>query len=334
MLTSVTLGSSFDLDSVDGSRYVYFVVYGKTAENVTNGIIITSDQGFFSLTTAERQGIWDRACDATFSASATRTSGGSVDEDGDDVTFNIVYVTESSSSTRTLNIYKKAASDPSYPSTAVYTSTLSGDSGTATPTLSNIGDSAYDFKVVFYDGDNYFIAYPSVQSNVRLVTIDSSGNVEVIGGITCGGDITGSGNIACSGNITSAGKKVVIAPDVLYPSSGTESSSGTNGTVTLSGAASNYNHMRIYYYGKSSASTAYKRYDSTDVYNPDGKYVSLSAVAPQSPISSAVDIACKVVLISGSQITTERATAGNLQSSPAAGVYNEVYITRVEAWNE
>lgn len=190
MLTSVTLGSSFDLDSVDSGHNIYFVLYGKTAENTTNGIIITSDQGFFSLTTAERQGVWDRACDAAFSATAARTSGGSADEDGEDVTFSISYVTESASQTRTLSIYQKAASTPSYPSTAVYTASLSGDSGTATPTISNIGDEAYDFKVVFYDGENYFTEYPSVQSNIRLFTLDTSGNVEVLGDITSGGDVT------------------------------------------------------------------------------------------------------------------------------------------------
>lgn len=183
MLTSVTIGANFDLSSrsTDG---IYFVVYGKTAENTTNGIIITSDTAFCSLTTAERQGVWDRACDATFSATAARTSGGSADEDGEDVTFSVNYVTESTSQTRTLNIYQKAALSPSYPSTAVYTASLSGDSGTATPTISNIGDGAYDFKVVFYDGENYFTAYPSVQSNIRLFTLDTNGNVEVLGEVT------------------------------------------------------------------------------------------------------------------------------------------------------
>ena len=170
---------------------------------------------------------------------------------------------------------------------------------------------------------------------------------ESSGGITCGIGETrdymkiGSGTLylnsydgvfvtkAMLGGYTWA--EVRVVSDVLYNDS---TETGTNGTVSLTASASNYNHLRIYYYGKSSASTAYKRHGSTDVYSPNGKYVCLSAVAPQSPTSSAVDIACKVVLISGSQITTARATAGNLQSSPAAGVYNEIYITRVEAWNE
>ena len=54
---------------------------------------------------------------------------------------------------------------------------MSGNSGTTDVTITDVGDDAYDFKVEFYDGTNTYIAFPSVQSNIRLVTIDTTGNV-------------------------------------------------------------------------------------------------------------------------------------------------------------
>ena len=98
-------------------------------------------------------------------------------------------MTDATTTDRELSIYHKLASSSTYPANPSATKTLTGDSGTDSITLADLGDSAFDFKVVFYDGTSYFTAYPSVASNVRLVTIDTSGNVEVSGNIRTAGDI-------------------------------------------------------------------------------------------------------------------------------------------------
>lgn len=80
-----------------------------------------------------------------------------------------------------MTIYMKPASDSTYPSEPSASKTLSGNSGTDTLSIEAVGDDAYDFKVQFYDGTDTYIAFPSVTSNVRLVTIDENGCVEIAG---------------------------------------------------------------------------------------------------------------------------------------------------------
>ena len=117
---------------------------------------------------------------------------------------------------------------------------------------------------------------------------------------------------------------------VLYNSSG-----GTNSTVTLSSSAANFNHMRIYYYGKSAAASAYTRYCSVDVYSPNGKMVSLSCVGTQSASIDSVTLHTKNVTISGTSITSTRYFSASITTTGTnAAESNEIYITRVEGWNE
>ena len=186
LLTAVTFGPSFAVPPVESqsiNHRTHFVQSGKSCANLSNGITVTSDEVFANLTNADRAGTWDRGVDATFSATATRTTGGQADEDGESVTIAVTYATDSQEPDRTLRVYMKAASDASYSSTATATRELSGDSGTATVTISNVGDAAYDFRVEFYDGESTFVAFPSVQSNIRLVEFDKSGNVNIVSGM-------------------------------------------------------------------------------------------------------------------------------------------------------
>jgi len=181
-LSRVTFGSNtrlpYNYDNASGSG---FVSSGKSCRNTSNGFIVTTDRAFSELTAAERAGTWTRGVNASFSVTAQRTTGDTADEDGKDVTISVIWATDASTTTRTLKVYKKLASSASYPSSASKTVTLSGNSGNETVTISDIGDSAYDFKVEFYDGTNTFVAFPSVQSNIRLIAIDRSGHVEVLG---------------------------------------------------------------------------------------------------------------------------------------------------------
>lgn len=178
-LTEVTFGTGFAIPPDEA--HIGFVSYGKACRSSSNGIIVTSDADFKALTAAQRNGTWQRGVSASFKATAARSSGGSADEDGEDVTISALWATDATTTSRTLKVYMKSASSASYPSTASKTVTLSGNSGSTDVTMSSLGDGAYDFRVEFYDGTNTFIAFPSVQSNIRLLTLDEDGSIELMG---------------------------------------------------------------------------------------------------------------------------------------------------------
>lgn len=221
-LTVVIIGPSFSMlaaEEDNANTKIVDWVFGSSAKNTTNDIVLTSDKDFYKLTTEERQGVWDRNVKSTYSVTAKRTNGDRVDEDGEDVTLFVKWVTDAETTERTLSVYYKPASSSTYPSTPTATKTLTGDSGDDTITITNLGDSAFDFKVVFYDGTNYFTAYPSVSANIRLVTIDKNGNVEVLGTIN-------AASVAVSGLISSA--KLAVTKNAS--DTGTNAVTVNNGT--------------------------------------------------------------------------------------------------------
>lgn len=178
LLTSVTFGALFDTSALtDNSSGLSFVGYGfPSVTGQSNNIIVTSDRDFRALTKEQHQGKWSRsASGVTFLVTAIRSDGGQADEDGEDVMISVTWLTGASTTERTIRVYKKMATDSGYPSTPDATEALTGNSGNNTVTIEAIGDDAYDFKVEFYDGTNTYIAFPSVASNIRLVTIDENG---------------------------------------------------------------------------------------------------------------------------------------------------------------
>lgn len=118
-------------------------------------------------------------------------------------------------------------------------------------------------------------------------------------------------------------------PTQLY-----NNATGSNGTITLSASAANYNHMRIYYRNASGQGNHVNQYNATEVFSPNGKYVNLAVVGPDNT-SDLISMNTRLALISGTTINNARSASGNISSSSAAaGAYNEVYIVRVEAWND
>lgn len=148
-----------------------------SAKNLTNGIMITSDEAFSELTNAQRAGTWQRNVSFTYRVSAYRSTSGTADEDGENATFDIRWVTDATTTDRIFRIYQKEAGAVSYPSSPILTQNVTGNSGNTILTINNIGDNAYDFKVEFYDGTDTYLAFPSIQTNIRLITIDQTGNV-------------------------------------------------------------------------------------------------------------------------------------------------------------
>lgn len=176
LLSHITLGAQFYVPPVSTNDYEW-KTYFHGGKNITNGIVVESDESFSNLTNADRAGTWERGVSYAYRVTAARVNAGVADEDGEDVAITAKWATQAETTERTLTIYQKPANNSTYPSTPVSVQTLSGNSGVTTVTITDIGDNAYDFRVEFYDGTNTYIAFPSVQSNIRLVTIDSTGNV-------------------------------------------------------------------------------------------------------------------------------------------------------------
>jgi surface protein len=183
LLTSVTFGPLFNTLSLEDTSGTGFINSSfPSAVSQTGRIVVTSDADFRALTPAQHAGTWTRsAANVMFKVSAERTDNGSADDDGEDATITVTWLTGASTSERTLSVYMKSAADASYPTEPTEVMTLEGSSGTNSVTIEGIGDDAFDFKVEFYDGTDTYIAFPSVSSNVRLVTIDGNGCVEVAG---------------------------------------------------------------------------------------------------------------------------------------------------------
>lgn len=194
LLSQIIIGPNFYIKPYSQYSASEYPHYSNTCfnggRNTTNGIVVTSNAAFSELTNAQRAGTWERTISTSYSVSAVRTTGGTADEDGENVTITVRWSTDAETTDRRLRIYQKEAGASAYPSTPVINQTLNGDSGVTPVTISNIGDKAYDFKVEFYDGTNTYIAFPSIQSNIRLITIDEEGDLCLKLDITASSDTT------------------------------------------------------------------------------------------------------------------------------------------------
>lgn len=175
LLTTVILGSNWKVPD----RYLDLA----PCMNASTGIYCRNNSDYSNLTDSEKRGTWQRFVSQRFDVTAYRSENGSEDEDGSDATLKISYAISGSETSSTLTVYKKTASESSYPSTPVETRTLSGSSGNVTVTILNIGDSAYDFRVEWSYGSVTCVTFPSIATNIHLVDIDPDGNVTVYGNL-------------------------------------------------------------------------------------------------------------------------------------------------------
>lgn len=181
-LSRVVFGSGFNVNPTTKYGNDVDTDFGS-AKNLATGLSIASryDSGgkdpFAMLTAAERKGTWDRTVKFAYSAKAER------DPSKPTVTISVTFATNSKSSTRAITVYRKNASDASYPLTAFGTIACSGDSGTFSSTFS-CDDQAYDFKVVFDDGEGKYVAYPAVDANVLLMELTKDGTLNLPGDAT------------------------------------------------------------------------------------------------------------------------------------------------------
>ena len=101
-------------------------------------------------------------------------------------------------------------------------------------------------------------------------------------------------------------------------------STGTTGTVNLSETSANFNYLEILYYATIGGT---KYYNSTKVYSPNGKNITLMSA---NAVSTAMAIAINTRSISGTSITS--IYNGTYSSFGAPGGTNEVYVYRVDGY--
>lgn len=181
-LTKITLGEKWKGVKGDSA-----ICQNGPCRNTKNGTAITNDEDFEKLESDKYAGTWIRqASGGSLTCIAQRSVNGKPEGSGQDVMLTMKYVSGNTTEAGTLKMYKKKSDIADYPSSASYSKTLTKLSGIETITFT-IGEDAWDFKVEYYDGDATWTSYPSIESNVRLVEIDTDGNVEITGGlISCG----------------------------------------------------------------------------------------------------------------------------------------------------
>lgn len=182
---TVKLPSNFSrkfayIDSDSGQIASSFGLASNSIPATKDGVTVTSDKDFFNLDSAQG-GTWTRdiSGSATLSFKVKSTS-----REANIATVNYQYATSSA----TVSIYLKKASESSFPSTALKTVEISG-TGSGSVEIELATDDAYDIKMVASDGNTSIYAYPSVSSNILLLEVDEEGNIDISGGITTGGDV-------------------------------------------------------------------------------------------------------------------------------------------------
>lgn len=189
-----------------GQRMYYFGLASSSIPATKDGVTVTSDEDFFKLDSAQG-GTWTRDISGSASLSFQVKS---TSREANIAIISYQYATSSA----TMSIYLKKASESSFPSTASKTVTISG-TGSGSINIELVTDDAYDIKIVASDGSTSIYAYPSVGSNILLFEVDEEGNVDFSGGITTGGDVHADGNtgyfeelfVHCNTN-PSGGKKI------------------------------------------------------------------------------------------------------------------------------
>ena len=123
-------------------------------------------------------------------------------------------------------------------------------------------------------------------------------------------------------------KNIMAGKKVLY------NGSAVNTSITLSETAASYNHMRIYFRVGAATNSATAPDQSVDIYSPNGKYVTLQAARYVSSSTTASAVFA-VYRVNGTALA--RNNGGYLNGKGAtlgSGTSTEIYVYRVEAWNE
>lgn len=178
--------------SFSGQNDYSFGLASSRIPATKDGVTVTSDEDFFKLDSAQG-GTWTRDISGSASLSFQVKS---TSREANIATVDYQYATSSA----TVSIYLKKASESSFPSTSSKTVTISG-TGSGSVEIELTTDDAYDIKMVASDGNTSIYLYPSVGSNILLFEVDEEGNVNFSGGITTGGDVHAEEKVGYFGDL-------------------------------------------------------------------------------------------------------------------------------------
>lgn len=122
----------------------------------------------------------------------------------------------------------------------------------------------------------------------------------------------------------STGTYKIDGPIQIKPTSLYDNSSGTNGTVTLSQSAENFNYLEIFYVRK----TNENGYGSVKIFEPNGKIATLSSQY-YGDKTYGMYLYAKDVQISGTTITVSKFGWQYIGSDGYIGSSDYIYITKV-----
>jgi hypothetical protein len=179
-------------------------------------------------------------------------------------------------------------------------------------------DNSYDFH--FYIGDTFVStsSYQQLGTGFTLLDFNASGKGMAIGKVS-EKDALEIGMTTYFDEFVYIGGGKVRASFSLY-----DNSSGSNGTITLSDSAANYNILEIFYRDNNG-----NDYNSTRVFGPNGKNVYLSCIEAAS--TPATNIRTSRYSISGTSMTVSAYTYTQIpnKNNPSVSANNYLYVTKV-----
>lgn len=198
---TVKLPSNFSrkfayINSSSGQTKYFFGLASSRIPATKDGVTVTSDEDFFKLDSAQG-GTWTRDISGSASLSFQVKS---TSREANIAIVNYQYATSSA----TVSIYLKKASESSFPSTSSKTVTISG-TGNGSVNIELATDDAYDIKMVASDGNTSIYLYPSVSSNILLFEVDEEGNINVPGNLRTKGNLYVEGDADVSGDLRTSG---------------------------------------------------------------------------------------------------------------------------------
>lgn len=181
-----------------------------------------------------------------------------------------------------------------------------------TPTIMIITSNGEEkYAQIFYPNGNRVVSY----------RIDGAGYSRTDRGLPSGGTVN---QVLVKKSDTDYDTEWAdVNGQVLY-----DNSTGTNGTVTLSDSAVNYDYIDIFYRDNDNT------YSSVRVNNPDGKLVDISTIERWG---TTLYIKQKRIAISGNTITNGNTTEAQFTAAPKNTINttaNNIYITKVIGYHD
>lgn len=188
-------------------------------------------------------------------------------------------------------------------------------------------NSGFRFKAIMsaITGDNY---YPQYSSGMAWATEDTHGflltdysesNPQLIIGGGNADTIKWVRHVAFKNDLDS----YQLKETVLY-----NNTTGTTGNITINQSSANFTYLEFFYNKEIDGK---KMFNSTKVYQPNGKYVALDLSGYWGDVSTMQTLS-KCVYISGTSIEVQTANTayGNMSDDGSfASAENQVYITRI-----